>query len=116
MEHSESKRMDRQLEAIALAVAHADPGIIPEQILRAYVGGATVAQVLAPVDAVLPGRGSASGCPKRLGRHARLGLDRPPARGTSASGRTDSGDAGFTLLSAAPHPKRGDEPVVADAQ
>ncbi len=42
--------MDRQLEAIALAVAHADPGIIPEQILRAYAGGATVAQVLAAVD------------------------------------------------------------------
>jgi len=38
--------MERQLEAVALAVANADPRLIPPQIRNAYAAGATVAQVL----------------------------------------------------------------------
>ena len=42
--------MERELEAIALAVANADPRLIPVQIQRAYFAGATVPQVLTAVE------------------------------------------------------------------
>ncbi len=42
--------MNRELEAVALAVAHADPRFIPVQVRRAYDRGATVNQVLAAIE------------------------------------------------------------------
>jgi alkylhydroperoxidase/carboxymuconolactone decarboxylase family protein YurZ len=42
--------LERQLEAIALAVANADPRLIPAQIRNAYAAGATVPQVLTAVE------------------------------------------------------------------
>jgi len=42
--------MTRHLEAVALAVANADPPLVSLQIRRAYAEGATVPQVLTAID------------------------------------------------------------------
>ncbi len=42
--------MTRHLEAVALAVANADPRLISLLIRRAYAEGATVPQVLTAID------------------------------------------------------------------
>lgn len=58
--------MDQHLEAVALAVAQADPYRIPSAVRQAYSAGATVKQVLAAIDA---GRGHA-GVPRSVVREA----------------------------------------------
>jgi alkylhydroperoxidase/carboxymuconolactone decarboxylase family protein YurZ len=42
--------MMRHLEAVALAVANADPRLVSMQVRRAYAEGATVRQVLTAID------------------------------------------------------------------